>query len=54
MVGIGDLRRAFPRREFIDESEVVRLEDVQVYVFFGRFLSFKREEEGVVYLGLCR
>ncbi|KAF8454964.1 mitochondrial ribosomal subunit S27-domain-containing protein, partial [Terfezia claveryi] len=34
MVGIADLRRIWPDRVFIDEAEVMRLEDVQVYVFY--------------------
>jgi len=40
MVGIADLRRIWPDRVFIDEAEVMRLEDVQVYVLPFRVVFF--------------
>ncbi|KAF8426575.1 mitochondrial ribosomal subunit S27-domain-containing protein [Tirmania nivea] len=36
MVGIADLRRIWPDRVFIDEAEVMRLEDVQVAKIRGK------------------
>ena len=50
MAGIADLRRTWPDRVFIDEAEVMRLEDVQVYVlpffFWFHFIFFLRKVGG--------
>jgi len=54
MVGIADLRRVWPDRVFIDEAEVMRLEDVQVYVLPACGRCIMGRLYGVLTIGLVQ